>query len=399
MNIQNIETREIFDSRGMSTIEVEIKTKYGVYRGSVPSGKSTGTREAIVLTHKDAKKVINTKISKLVVGKNFKTPKIFDEFLIRLDGTETKKNYGGNVTLALSLAVAKAFAGEEKKELWEIIQKYYFAGKKSKHKKPYIFSNLINGGAHAHSELLIQEFMVLVSPSISYTQTISELLTFYKDLGELLKKSYGNNGVVPLGDEGGYVIQERENIVPINILGGLIRKKKLEKKFAIALDVAASHFANDLGYMFQGKQCSNEKMSEVYASYVLKEPLLKSIEDPFQEDDVKGFQMLMKKTKAIIVGDDLTTTNANMIEKMAKEKAIRGVIIKPNQIGTILESAEAIIQSDEKGIKTIVSHRSGETEESFIIHLAKAGGVYGVKIGAPIRERMIKFNELIRIFD
>jgi enolase len=373
----------------MSTIEVEIETKFGMYRGSVPSGKSTGTREAVVFAYKDAKKIIDTRIKQIIIGKKFKSPKLFDKFLIQLDGTEMKRNLGGNVTLALSLAVTKAFAGEEKKELWEILQKYYFAESKAKYKKPYIFSNLINGGAHAHSDLLIQEFMVLVSPGASYTQTIFELLTFYKDLGELLKKSYGNNGVVPLGDEGGYVIQERENIVPINILGSLIRKKKLEKKFALALDVAASHFANDFGYAFQGKEYTNEKMSNVYESYVLKEPLLKSIEDPFQEDDVKGFQILMKKTKAIIVGDDLTTTNANMIEKMAKEKAIRGVIIKPNQIGTILESAEAMIRADINGIKTIVSHRSGETEESFIIHLAKAGGAYGIKIGAPIRERMV----------
>jgi enolase len=280
MKIKHIYIREIFDSRGMSTVEVEIETKIGKFKGSVPSGKSTGSREATVLPFKEAKKNFDAIIRKACEGKKIKNPKAFDEFLINLDGTETKKKLGGNVLLACSLAGAKACAGEEKKELWEILRKYYFQGKEPKNKKPYIFSNLINGGAHAHSDLLIQEFMVLVSPGVSYGNSIQELLSFYKDLGEYLRKSYGTRGVVPLGDEGGYVIQERENIVPINILGNLIRKKKLEKKFALALDVAASHFANDLGYLFEGKQYTSEKIAEVYASYIGKEPLLKSKDAP-----------------------------------------------------------------------------------------------------------------------
>ncbi|MEK7463334.1 MAG: hypothetical protein AAB621_03175 [Patescibacteria group bacterium] len=267
-------------------------------------------------------------------------------------------------------------------------------------KKPLIFSNLINGGAHAGNNLDIQEYMVVVdSKDQSYTASIKILIEFYKKLGELLKTKYKLEKII-IGDEGGYAINFESNFEPIKIMEELLGSEELKKSFSLALDVAASNFYKEGKYNFGGNEISSEKLNQILLDYLVHSNLLMSVEDPFDEEDFNGFKEFnVKCPDKWVVGDDLTVTNPELIEKFVREKLISGVIIKPNQIGTVSESCQAIRVAQENGLKTIVSHRSGETEDVFIIHLAKAGNVDAVKIGAPVSERILKFDELIKLYD
>lgn len=397
--IQNIEVRQIFDSRGEPTIEVEIVGS-GVkkYLAQVPSGKSRGSREASVFSFSESLISVSA-IRKLVVGKSFPSLKEFDEFLIHEDGTENKSKLGGNVMLGASVAFGRLIADVEGKELWEAIRDEFFSGRAKSEFSPTIFSNVINGGAHADNNLDIQEYMIVARHTHSYTETVAKLEKIYKHLGFILRDRNKGN-LPPLGDEGGYSMNFGDNFEPVRILQGLIVEQGLSKSFSVGLDVAASSFYNDGKYVFEGKSFSSVKLSGVYKKYFADAELLCSIEDPFAESDVAGFSDIRKYSgERWVVGDDLTVTDARLIREYAMRDCINAVIIKPNQIGTISESCEAMRVAQELGIKTIVSHRSGETEDAFIIHLAKAGSARGVKIGAPVKERVSKFNELIRLFD
>ncbi len=400
MIFEDIKIHEIFDSRGEPTIEVEVlDEKLNSFSAKIPSGKSRGKKEAVVLSFLEAKKVVDLVLKKELVHKKFNSIKDLDNFLIRLDGTDNKKNLGGNLMLGISLAFARGIAHKENKELWQVLKEEFWSGLISD-KKPLIFSNLINGGAHAGNNLDIQEYMIVVdSKDQDYAASIKILINFYKELGKLLQSKYKLEKLI-IGDEGGYAINFENNYEPINVLENMIVSGGFKDIFSLALDVAASNFYKDGNYNFGGNKISSTKLNQTLFDYLLKSKLLMSIEDPCDEDDLVGFKEFNSKCPdKWVVGDDLTVTSPELIEKYARQGLISGVIIKPNQIGTVSESCQAIRVAQENGLKTIVSHRSGETDDVFIIHLAKAGNVDAVKIGAPVRERIVKFDELIKLYN
>ncbi|MFA6364914.1 MAG: hypothetical protein WCW78_00740 [Candidatus Paceibacterota bacterium] len=397
MYINDIRIRQIFDSRGEPTIEIELHDKVGFsHRAAVPSGKSRGTREASVFTFEEATKAVNH-IKESITAHDFKSVGEVDAFLLLQDSTPTKEKLGGNVLLGISIAAARGFAHTAKKELWEIIREEYFAEIKDT-KPPLIFSNFINGGAHANNNLDIQEFLVIARTNGSITVTTEKLIELYRVTGNFLKKKY-NVKNLPIGDEGGYSLDFLNNSEPLAMLEASINENDLGQECMLGLDVAASHFGDKGAYVFEKKEYTRATLVELYESYFKKIKLLYSIEDPFGENDSEGFIALRKAVpNKIIIGDDLTTTNQAEIEAHTAEGAVNGVIIKPNQIGTVSETCAAIKAARMHHAQIIVSHRSGETEDTFIIHLAKAANADGVKIGAPVKERMLKFNELIRLY-
>ena len=399
MILKDIVIRRIFDSRSEETLEVGVSDIYGKwFWGQVPSGKSRGTNEAAVVSFEKAKSIFARQVRKKLINTDFDSLKDLDIYLISLDGTRTKERLGGNLMLGLSLAFARAISAERNHEVWQMLNRNFFGGVTSK-VRPRIFSNLINGGAHAANGLDIQEYMVVVKPGPRYSASIARLVKLYKELGVVLGRRVGG-GVVPLGDEAGYAVRFRNNLEPLLLLEGLIRKFRLSRDFLLGLDVAATNFHRKNSYFWECRNIAPRKLIDIYAAYARRIKLLYSFEDPFAEDDFYGFGALKHRFgRGLVVGDDLTTTNPFSIQRAVDDDLINAVIIKPNQIGTITETCQAIKIAHGHGIKTIISHRSGETNDDFIIHLAKAAGAFGVKIGAPARERMSKFNALIRLWD
>ena len=387
MKIKDISIKEIKDSRGEPTIEVSVSDESGHFTSAqIPSGKSRGKNEVAVLRPAEAKRALDEIIKPEIADRNFESIGELDSFLISLDDTEDKGRLGGNLILGISIAFARLMARSQKKELWQILNEEFFGGEKSQ-TKPLIFSNLINGGAHAKNNLDIQEYMVVVKTISSYRETIKDLVNFYDKLGDILKNKF-RLGRLTLGDEGGYSMEFANNFEPIEVLSGAIGDIDFRKMFSIALDCAADGFYEDKVYNFGGRKLDYMEMAEIYRIYFATVPLLISIEDPFSEDDHAGFKRLHSLYKnKLVVGDDLTVTNPMIIEKAAKDKLISGVIIKPNQIGTVTETCEAIKTAHVNGLEVIISHRSGEVEDPFVIHFAKAGGAYGVMIGAPVPSR------------
>lgn len=395
MRVERVAVEETPDSRGKPTIAVIVAAGDGTFRASIPSGKSTGSREAHVASVASAKHSAET-VSAALRGRAFSGVGKLDRFLIALDGTPRKEKLGGNLTLGTSIAFARALAAEEGRELWETLREEFFAG--AKERAPIIFSNLINGGAHANNNLAIQEYLALARTAGTVEETVRELTNLYHALGESLKTRF-RLSEIRLGDEGGYSLDFSDNFEPLAVLEELIDASDLENEFLLGLDAAASHFYREGNYEFEGKAISREALAEVYAGYFAKSKLLLSIEDPFAEDDAEGFRALQAAfpTKWV-VGDDLTTTNPVAIEEHVKNGAVNAVIVKPNQIGTVSETCEAVNVARRGDAKVIVSHRSGETPDTFIIHLAKACGADGVKIGAPVSNRLSKFEELVRLY-
>ncbi|MDP2704365.1 MAG: hypothetical protein Q8P01_04045 [bacterium] len=394
MKIQNIALREIFDSRGDTTLEFELEGGGGTVRASIPAGRSKGKNEVVAVDFAKAKNVLGT-LKKKLIGVSFNSIQSFDKVLLAYDSERRKEKIGGNVALGLSIAFTKLLAGE--KEPWEVVQKEFFRGQATK--KPAIFANFIEGGAHAKNNLALQEYLVVARPKNSLKDTIQNLVELYRKLCAQIEKSHKMRKL-PIGDEGGIDEQFKNNFEPIQILDKLIRSEGLEGEFGIGLDAAANHFQKGGEYTLDNKTYGREKLKKIYKTYKDKISLLYSIEDPFAENDEEGFKELQAECEnLLIIGDDLTTTNPETIERSAKEKLITGVIIKPNQIGTVTETCKAIQVAKKHGLKTIISHRAGETEDVFIIQLAKAGGADGVKIGAPCRERIYKFNELLRLYE
>ncbi len=396
MKIKETFLREIFDSRGEPTIEVGIKTEGGEFSAQIPSGESRGSCEAVVLTPTKAKEILGN-IKKEFLRKDFKDIKDFDDFLLILDGTPNKAKLGGNLMLGLSLAFARSLAKESNFELWQILKKEFFpSGGESK--PPKIFSNFINGGAHADNNLDIQEFLVIAESKESAAITCRKLAEFYGSLGRTLKERYKLHEL-KLGDESGYSLNFQNNFEPIELLGAEIKKSGLAEEFSLGLDIAASSFYQNGYYIFEGNKLTSDELRGVYSTYFEKVPLLNLIEDPFDEKDGESFAKLRRDWKdKLVIGDDLTVTNAEVIKEYALKSSINGVIIKPNQIGTVSETCAAINVAHQNGVKCIVSHRSGETSDNFLVHFAKASGVEGLKIGVPVRERMTKFNEFIRLY-
>lgn len=399
MILGKISLRQIFDSRGDPTLEIElVDKKKRKFIASVPSGKSRGSNEASVISHKRASTVLKKYLAGKLIGRNFKSVRDFDEALLSVDSTPRKTIIGGNLALGLSIAATRSLAASQEILVWQLLKKEFFPRTKISRQTPFLFSNLINGGEHANNNLSFQEYLVIAHPTVNPGESIAALVEIYRKLGKFLSTKLKIRDL-PLGDENGYAPKFRNSFEPIEVLENLIKRNKSSVKLSLGIDSAATSFKNKNGYVLDGRKLTRSALIKKYLDLFKNSRFLLSVEDPFSEKDLLGFKTLTELLKGkMIVGDDLTTTNAELIAKYSALKLINACIIKPNQIGTITESCAAIEIAKKMGVKTIVSHRSGETEDVFIVHLAKASGAYGLKIGAPVKERMIKFNEIIRLY-
>ena len=392
--IQKCSAYKIKDSRGEETLEVEMTAGEHTVWASVPSGKSTGSREAVVVPIDDAIRNVNESIAPQLIGKNVNVF-IVDDFLVGLDGTENKSNLGANAILGVSIATLKLEAKLEKQPLWQHIQLLSPSRTKSM-EFPRLFVNVLNGGVHAGFRLPFQEYMFVLGNGLNIAGPINQLQTLFEQLENKLKME-GYDFV--MGDEGGFSIESKDLEEPFRILSELHNK--------LAVDVAGGEFFENRGYNICGQKYSSEELSEIYLGLAKKFPII-SIEDPFSENDFSSFITLTQKIKdlalgvpngeVLVVGDDLTTTNSEMISKAIDEKMINAVLIKPNQIGTVTETLKAIEMAHQAGLKTIISHRSGETMDSFIVDLAVGTGAYGLKAGTMYQaERKEKYGRLLEI--
>lgn len=403
MFIKDIHAREILDSRGNPTIEVDMTLDNGVTAtASVPSGASTGSREALELRDKDPKRYegkgvlqavsnVNTIIRPALIGKKCDQLSI-DNYLIKLDGTENKSNLGANAILAVSLACLKCLAKANDKELYE-----YVSNKSVTMPIPMI--NIINGGAHAVNNIDIQEFMIM-----PVMKSIKERIRAASEVFHALKKLLSINGfAVGVGDEGGFAPNLNNNTMALDFIMEAIRKAgyKPGEDIFIALDVAASELYDKETntYKLDGKSFTSEELITFYEKLIDTYPIL-SVEDPFYEND---FETLAKFTSLVgsrimIVGDDYFVTNEKYLEKGIEMHAGNAILLKANQIGTVSEMIKTIMLAKKNNYKTIISHRSGETEDTFIADLAVGLAIPFIKTGSMCRgERIAKYNRLMRI--
>jgi len=396
--------RQVFDSRGNPTVEAEIylndKTKASAI---VPSGASTGAYEAYELRdgNKDyflgksvlkAVKNINTIINKSLKNIKADNQKLIDEILLSLDGTDNKKNLGANALLAVSLAASKAAANSKKKELYEHL------GKKFLLPKPLM--NIINGGAHADNNLRIQEFMIRPDSAKNFMNAMEKCFLVIQNLKKILQSKHLLTNV---GDEGGFAPSINSNEDALRMIVDAIEKSKLKpgKDINICLDVAANELINNEGKysLNSSKFISVEESINYYKKLVSKYPI-KSIEDPFAENDWSAWSKLTKEIgkDVQIVGDDLFVTNETRLKRGIKEKSANSILIKVNQIGTLTETLNVIRLAKKNNFSTVISHRSGDTEDTFIADLAVATQSTQIKTGSLARsERVAKYNRLIRI--
>src|SRR3989338_8613787 len=431
--IKAIQAREVLDSRGNPTVEVDVKVEFkagsGVFRAIVPSGASTGIHEALELRDGEkrflgkgvlkAVENVNTAIAKNVVGMNPEKQKEIDELMLKLDGTENKSKLGANAILGVSMAVTRAGAASKNMPLYQYVNSL-FAQKNennSKNKKsvdndkfilPLPFMNVINGGKHAGNSLAIQEYMIAPVGARSFGEAMMLGCEVYHTLKEIIKAKYGKNAV-NVGDEGGFAPPLSNVEEPLKLVQSAIDKLGYGKQLRIALDCAASEFYDEkqLVYNVDGKELSSERLIDLYTDFAERYNLV-SIEDPFDQEDFSSYAELTKSlgknskntggSKVQIVGDDLLVTNVKRIKKAISTKACNTLLLKVNQIGTITESLAAARLSMDNKWNVMVSHRSGETEDSFIADLAVGLGCGEIKSGAPCRgERLAKYNQLIRI--
>ena len=401
--IVNIYAREILDSRGFPTVEVEVTTEKG-YKGiaAVPSGASTGTREALELRDNDeryfgkgvlkAVNNVNTLIKDKLIGIEVSHQKEIDEIMIRLDGTQNKSKLGANATLGVSLACIKASALESHKEIYEYLNS-------REHRIPKLMFNIINGGMHAKNNLDIQEFMI-----VPKRESFKEGLRCASEVFHALKKLLDNEGLATsVGDEGGFAPNLKTNEMALNFIIKSIETAGYVpgKDVFIALDIAATSFYNEQTktYKIEDKFMSKEELLEYYMNLVKNYPII-SIEDPFSEFDYEGFKLITEKLgKEInIVGDDLFVTNKKELKHVIDNNLCNSILIKPNQIGTFYEMLETIVLAKKNNYTCIMSHRSGETTDTFIIDAAVALGIPFIKTGSVSRgERICKFNRLLKI--
>ncbi len=385
--ILSVKAKPILDSRGDWTVEVDLKLSNGRdVTASVPHGKSVGSYEAVTLPAaaavKNIKKIISPRLKKF---NSIKQEEI-DGFLIKLDGTVTKKRLGANAILAVSIACAKAGAYEANKPLWKHIRGLGGFNASKEWQAPRLFANVINGGLHAGNNLDFQEYLVIPKAK-SVKGALDVILKLYSGLGDYLIKLKGKNAV-NVGDEGGFTPNFKDNLEPFYILDRVARKLKVENKIDFGLDAAASDVS--LGA---------SKLNSIYKKLESKFHLF-YLEDPFGEDEFGKFAKLKETLggKVLIVGDDLTTTNLARMEKARNKSSVNAVIVKPNQIGTVTESIEAAKLAYKFGWQVVVSHRSGETNDDFIADFAWGVRALGLKLGAPARgERIAKYNRLLEI--
>lgn len=414
MSIESIHARQIYDSRGNPTIEVDLKTSKGLFRAAVPSGASTGHYEALELRDNDKKhwggkgvtkaiENVNKIIAPKLIGKNVVNQKELDQFMIDLDGTENKEKLGANAILGVSLAICKAGAAEKGIPLYRHIAN--LAGKKNV-LLPVPAFNVINGGSHAGNKLAMQEFMILPTGATSFSEAMKMGSEVYQTLKTIIKKKYGQDAV-NVGDEGGFAPNIQNNKEGLELLKSAIEQAGYTGKIKIGMDVAASEFFKDGKYDLDFKTPNNDgsqlvsvdQLINLYKEFVKEFPV-ESIEDPFDQDDWKAYAKFTSEIgKQIqIVGDDLLVTNPKRIKKAIEEKSCNALLLKVNQIGSVTESIEACLLAQKAGWGVMVSHRSGETEDSFIADLVVGLGTGQIKTGAPCRsERLAKYNQLLRI--
>lgn len=402
--IISIKAREILDSRGYPTVETDILLESGAYgRAAVPSGKSTGKYEAVELRDADtsrfngkgvinAVKNVNELIAENIIGMNSEDQELIDKTMIDLDGTQNKSKLGANAILSVSLAVAKATAEEIGLPLYQ-----YIGGLITK-TLPIPQFNILNGGAHADSGLDIQEFLILPAGFDSFKDALRAGSEIYHTLEKLLKK---DGYSISIGDEGGFAPKLKNCEEAIKYILKAINEsgyKEGEEVF-IGIDAAATSFFNDESYFFEGKKLNSEEMIEYYNNLISKYPII-SIEDGLAEEDWDGWVKLTEKLgkNVQLTGDDIYVTNVNRIEKGIQLNASNSVLIKLNQIGTLTETINAVELTRKNGYTAVVSHRSGETADTFISHLVVGLNSQQIKTGAPCRvERIEKYNELLRI--
>ncbi len=402
--IKKVNAREILDSRGNPTLEVDIVLDNGILgRAAVPSGASTGEREALELRDGDKSRYlgkgvlkavsnVNTEIFSKIKGMPADYEKI-DRTLIDLDGTENKARLGANAILGVSLAVVKCQAASNKLPL------YQFLGKGEARILPVPLMNILNGGMHADNNLDIQEFMIVPLGAPRFAEALRWAAEVFHNLKSLLKSKRLNTSV---GDEGGFAPQLASNEQALDLILEAIEKAgyKPGKDIALALDCAASSFYKDDGtYQFEGFPKTSEQLSVLYKSWIDKYPIV-SIEDGLGEHDWSGWQELTKRLSARIqlVGDDIFVTNPKILQKGITERVANAILIKVNQIGTLTETQQAIDIAGKNKYKAVISHRSGETEDTTIAHLAVGSSCGQIKTGSLSRtDRICKYNELLRI--
>jgi enolase len=402
--IEQVGAREILDSRGNPTVEVEVALDDGTLaRAAVPSGASTGEHEAVELRDGDAKRYSGKGVEKAVAavldeigpelnGVDAVDQRIVDQKLVDLDGTPDKSRLGANAILGVSLAVAKAAAESSGLELFRYI------GGPNAHVLPVPMLNILNGGAHADSDVDIQEFMIAPIGAESYREALRWGVEVYHSLKSVLK---GRGLATGLGDEGGFAPNLKSNREALDLIVTAIEKAGyvLGSQVALAMDVAATEFYSDGAYVFEGNKRSAEQMLGYYAELLDAYPLV-SLEDPLAEDDWDGWVRLTDEIgeRVQIVGDDLFVTNPERLEEGIARRAANALLVKVNQIGTLSETLDAVNLATSYGYRSMMSHRSGETEDTTIADLAVATGVGQLKSGAPARgERTAKYNQLLRI--
>lgn len=398
MKITNLYAREILDSRGNPTVECELTTENFTVRASVPSGASTGSNEALELRDGDSRyhgkgvtkavNNVNTIIKNALIGKEL-NQKVLDNLLLELDGTKNKTNLGANAILSVSLCIMKALAKSQSKDIYELFDGPYTM--------PYPMMNIINGGVHATSSLEIQEFMIVPNQS-----TFKERLRCGAEVFQTLKSILKQNGFsTSVGDEGGFAptfktIEEALDYIILAIKeSGYIPGKDVN----LALDAAASEFYKDGKYTINKKELTKEELINYYIKLTETYPII-SIEDAFSEEDIDSIKKLTELigNKIMLVGDDYFVTNIEYLQKGITEKYNNAILLKANQIGTITEMLETIKLAKNSGFKTIISHRSGETEDTFISQMAVGLNLGYIKTGSLCRgERIAKYNELLRI--
>ena len=401
--IKAVNSREILDSRGNPTVEVEVTLDNGVVgRAAVPSGASTGAFEAAELRDGgkrylgkgvlNALKNVNEKLTPAVIGLKAEDQRSLDEKMIALDGTKNKSNLGANAILGISLATARAAANSANQSLFK-----YLGGDDAK-TLPVPMMNILNGGAHADTNVDIQEFMVAPIGAETFKESLRWGAEVYHSLKSVLKKK---GLATSIGDEGGFAPNLDSNRAALDLILEAVEIAgfKAGKDIALAMDVAATEFHENGMYNFEGKKLSSDQMIEYYAQLEATYPLV-SIEDPLDEDDWAGWAKLTQVLgeKIQIVGDDLFVTNPERLQRGIDTKTANALLVKANQIGSLTETIDAVNLAHKNGYRSMMSHRSGETEDTTIADLAVALNCGQIKTGAPARsERVAKYNQLLRI--
>ncbi|KKN24365.1 hypothetical protein LCGC14_0895660 [marine sediment metagenome] len=407
--ITQIKSRWILDSRGNPTVESEVYNEKQFARAAVPSGASTGILEALELRDggqafkgKHVLKAVsnvNEILGKKLIGFDVREQTIIDNEMIRIDGTENKSNLGANAILSVSLAVAKLAAALSEIPLFAHIHNLAFKDSRQDYLLPLPCCNIINGGKHAGNNLAIQEFMIFPIGAESFSQAIQNVAEVYQTLRKLLIEKYGPSSI-NVGDEGGFAPNFNETSEAVDMILEAIEEAGFlaGTDFVLGMDAAASEFFEDGTYHIDGKNLNEEELIEYYMNLLHDYPF-KSIEDPFDEKDFRSFSYLTAKVdKSVqIVDDDLTVTNIKILEKAIKEKAGNALLLKVNQIGSLSEAINAAKMSFDNGFNVMVSHRSGETEDTFIADLSVGLCTGQLKTGATARsDRNCKYNQLLR---